>query len=116
MISVRGDEHLGLVTETPEGNGMDNPVAVPLKGVAWPPRPPVILGERPAARTCGVGGQGRGKRHFADSFSILIWEGVRVQLKLSTPSLASRFTKDWLSALLSNGPTTSRKYSFPSVT
>jgi hypothetical protein len=52
MIAIWSDEDLGLVTKPSERNGMDDPVAVSLKGVA---RPPIILSPfgMPAAKGAG---------------------------------------------------------------
>src|SRR3546814_14979194 len=41
VIAVGRDEHLRLVPQTAEGAGMDDAVAVALKGVARPPPAPV---------------------------------------------------------------------------
>src|SRR3546814_17232780 len=43
VIAVGRDEHLRLVPQTAEGDGMDDAVAVALKGVARPPHAPVRL-------------------------------------------------------------------------
>ena len=72
---------------------MDDAVAVALIGVTLPARSPVILPEDPAARSIGMRGEVGRKRHLEGSFSILMVAGVRVQLKPSTPSLASVLTK-----------------------
>ena len=109
MIAIGRHEYLCLVAKPAKGNRMDDPVAVALEGIARTPRPSIVLAEGPAARFCRVRGEGLGKRHLEEIFSILILAGVRVQLKPSTPSLASLFTKSCASPLLSNGPTSRRK-------
>jgi hypothetical protein len=56
MVAVRGDEDLGLVAEPAERDGMDDPVAVALKGVARPPLAAFRLAVQPAPRLGGVAG------------------------------------------------------------
>src|SRR5688500_13471812 len=109
MVAVGRDEHLRLVAQAAEGDRMDDPVAVALEDVARAPRSAVGFPMGPAARSAGLRGEVPRQGHQVFSFSILIWAGVRVQLKLSTPSFSSLLTKAWLSDLLSNGPITSRK-------
>ena len=50
MIAVGRDEDLGLVAQSSEGNGMDDPVAVALEDVARPARAGVHFRMGPAAR------------------------------------------------------------------
>ena len=109
MVAIGRDEYLRLVPQAPESDRMYDPVAIALERVARAARTPVVFREGPAARSGRLRGEGLWKLHREESFSILICDGVRVQLKPSTPSLASLFTKDWLSAFVSNGPITSRK-------
>ena len=51
MIAVGGDEHLRLVAQAAEGDGMDDPVAVALEDVARPARAGVDFRMGPAARS-----------------------------------------------------------------
>jgi hypothetical protein len=103
MVAVGGDEHLRLVAQAAEGDRMDDPVAVALEGVARAARRPVVLPKtRPRDREgCAARALGsviRGK--FLD----LDLAGVRVQLKPSTPSLASWLTKDCASSFAVERP------------
>jgi hypothetical protein len=56
MISIRGNEHLGLVAKPAEGDGMDQPIAVPLENVARAARAAMLLAVKTAARCCRIGG------------------------------------------------------------
>ncbi len=51
MVTIGGNEHLGLVPQPAKGNRVDDPVAVALEGIALSARSPVILRENPAARS-----------------------------------------------------------------
>jgi hypothetical protein len=51
VVAVGRDEHLRLVAQAAEGDGMDDPVAVALESVARPARTTVRLGMQAAART-----------------------------------------------------------------
>jgi hypothetical protein len=116
MIAIGRDKHLRFVPQSPESDRMYDPVPVPLESIPRAARSPVVFREGPAARLGRLRGKGLWKHHLEESFSILICDGVRVQLKPPTPSLASLLTKAWLSDFVSNGPITNRKYSFPAVT
>ena len=109
MIAIGRDKHLRLVSQPAEGDRVNDPVAVTLEGVTRTARASIIFREGPAARSGRLRGEGLWKLHLEESFSILICDGVRVQLKPSTPSLASLLTNDWLSDFVSKGPITSRK-------
>jgi hypothetical protein len=63
MVAVRGDEDLGLVTETAEGNGVDDAVAIALEGVAGSASAAAILGVETAAALGGIGGVGGQRPH-----------------------------------------------------
>ncbi len=109
MVAIGGDEHLRLVALAAEGDRMDDAVAIALKGVALSARRPVAFSVGPTARSRRVRGKSGRQAHLLESFSILMVAGVRVQLKPSTPSLASELTKLCAAPLLSNGPTSRRK-------
>src|SRR5688572_25114221 len=81
MVAVGSDEHLGLVAKAAEGDRMDDAVAVALEDVAWSPRTTVGFRMGPAARSAWLRGEVAQGIHQVLSFSILIWAGVRVQLK-----------------------------------
>src|SRR4029453_13899404 len=108
MVAVGSDEHLGLVSQAPEGGRVDDPVAVALEDVPRAAGAAIGFLMGPAARLAWPLGAGR-EGHQVLSFSIRIWAGVRVQLKPSTPSFSSLLTKAWASDLLGNGPTRRRK-------
>src|SRR5512139_2573097 len=94
MVTIGCDEDLRLVPQASKGDRMDDAIAIALEGIARPSRSAIVLDEGPAARFRRVRGKGRWEGHLLAIFSILIWAGVRVQLKPSTPSLASLFTND----------------------
>ena len=50
MIAVGGDEHLGLVAQSAEGDRVDDPVAVALEDVTGAARPFVGFGMKAPAR------------------------------------------------------------------
>ena len=109
MVAVGGDEYLRLVAKAAKGNRMDDPVAVALEDVARAAGAAVGFLVGPAARSAWLRGEVLGKRHQLLSFSILIWAGLRVHLKLSTPALSSFLTNAWASSVLGKGPTSRRK-------
>jgi hypothetical protein len=57
MISVGSDEDLRLVTESAEGDGMDDAVAIALEDVARASRRPIGFWMGPAAGCAGVRGK-----------------------------------------------------------
>jgi hypothetical protein len=56
MIAVGGDEHLRLVAQPAEGDGVDDPVAVALELGARSARARAVGGELPPAAGSRVGG------------------------------------------------------------
>ena len=69
MVAVGRDEDLGLVPEAAERDGMDDPVAVALEGVAGPPLARVRLARAAARATARVAGVAGRRPHLAGSFS-----------------------------------------------
>src|SRR4029453_8379254 len=91
MVAVGSDEHLGLVSQAPEGGRGDDPVAgAPEEGRrAAGAAIGFLMGS--AARLAWLRGEIR-KCHQVLSFSIRIWAGVRAQLKPPTPSFSRLLT------------------------
>jgi hypothetical protein len=50
VIAIGRNEHLRFVPKTPEGNGVDDSVAIALKNVARPARARSRFGVKPSAR------------------------------------------------------------------
>jgi hypothetical protein len=80
VIAVRRDEDLRLVTKTPEGDGVNNPVAIALENVTRAARRPVGFRMGPAAGCAGVRGKCRG--HSLGNF-LIVWPGRLVHVKAS---------------------------------
>jgi hypothetical protein len=57
MVAVGGDEDLCLVTETAEGDRMNDPVAVALEDVAWTAGRAIGFRKSPAAGSVRVRGK-----------------------------------------------------------
>ena len=57
VIAIGRDEHLRLVAQSTEGDGVNDPVAVALKDVARSTRAGCKFGMKPPARVCGPGGE-----------------------------------------------------------
>ena len=90
MIAVGRDEDLRLVTKPPEGDRMDQPVAVALENIAWAARAAAVLGVEPAAGSFGTGGNERRKRHSPASGAILsAWELVKFEASMPTDAKSS---------------------------
>jgi hypothetical protein len=57
VIPVGGNEHLRLVAQAAEGDGMDDPVPIALKSVSRTAGAAIVLHEGPAARSGRVRGK-----------------------------------------------------------
>ncbi len=68
MVAVGRDEHLRLVAQAAEGDRMDDPVAVALKGVAGSARAAVGLGMQPPATVRRARGDTGRQGHLAAEF------------------------------------------------
>ena len=91
MIAVRRDEDLGLVAEPAERDGMDDPVAVALEGVAGAPLPALAFTVKPPAAGGRIGGEMAERPHLAPSFSIFC-PAALVQAKALRPPFFSALT------------------------
>src|SRR4051812_41890671 len=109
MIVVGCDEHLRLVAQSAEGDRMDDPVAIALKGVAWPARR-VALSMQPATARGRMAGVGR-EAHGPCSLSTF-WPVVLTKWKEEVPCAASLLMKPCASSLSANGPTSRRLVAF----
>ena len=80
VIAVWRNEHLGFVAKPPEGDRMDDAVAIALEDVTRPARRGIDFRMGPAARLRWL----RGKRRSHSEGSFLIgWPGLLVHVKAS---------------------------------
>src|SRR5579862_6569484 len=105
MIVVRRDEHLGLVAQSTKGDRVDNPVAIALKGIAWPGRA-VAFAMEPATARRRIAGVGR-EAHGPCSLSTFS-PAVLTKWKDDVPWAASLLMKSCAASLSANGPTSRR--------
>src|SRR5260221_11950579 len=107
MIAVGRDEHLGLVAQAPERDGVDQPIAIALEDVAGAARAAAILGVEPSARSFGAGCNERRKFHSPASGAIRsAWEFVKFDAGMPTVSKSSAGVA--ASERPGDGPTNSR--------
>ena len=83
MIAFGVDEHLRLVLETPEGLGVEDPVAVSLEGGSQ------VVGRLGARSSAGAGGPERGRGEPIELLGLAGLsgaqdEGLRAQVRVST--------------------------------
>ena len=107
VVPVRRDEHLRLVTQAAECDGVDQSVAVALENVSGAARAAAILAMEPSAGSSRVGGDERRKLHSPASGAILsAWELVKFSASIPTEPKSS--ARIFASDRPRKGPTSNR--------
>jgi hypothetical protein len=115
VVAVRRHEDLRLVPEPTERDGVDDPVAITLEGIARPACLLIVQTVETPARTGRIG-RVRGQRpHLAASFTISCPSWL-VQAVARSPWSSSKPTKRSASSGVLNGPTKSRLLAAPAGT